>query len=133
MTHFGLICPAETGHLNTMLPLGRELQQRGHQVTLFGIPDAQPKTQVAGLNFWAIGESDYPLGTSAEIFTQLGELSGLAALQCTISWIQKAATMFFKEAPEAIKKSGVEALLVEQVSREGEAVAEFLNIPFITV
>lgn len=28
MTHFGILCPAKTGQLNTMLPLERELQQR---------------------------------------------------------------------------------------------------------
>jgi UDP:flavonoid glycosyltransferase YjiC (YdhE family) len=49
MTHFGIICPAETGHLNTMLPLGRELQRRGHRVTLIGFLDAQAKTLAAGL------------------------------------------------------------------------------------
>jgi len=25
MTHFGIICPAGTGHLNVMIPLGNEL------------------------------------------------------------------------------------------------------------
>ena len=133
MTHFGLICPAETGHLNTMLPLGQELHKRGHQVTLFGIPDAKPKTVAAGLDFWAIGESEYPSGTTAQLFAQLGELSGLAALRCTISWIKKGAAMFFREAPEALKNAGVEALLVDQVSSEGAIVAEFLDIPFVTV
>lgn len=35
MTHFGIICPAAIGHLNPMCALGRELQRRGHRVTLF--------------------------------------------------------------------------------------------------
>lgn len=34
MTHYGLMCPASTGHWNTILPLGKELQQRGHRVNL---------------------------------------------------------------------------------------------------
>jgi UDP:flavonoid glycosyltransferase YjiC (YdhE family) len=33
MTHFGIICPAATGHINTMFPLAHALQQRGHQIT----------------------------------------------------------------------------------------------------
>ena len=37
MTHFGIICPGSTGHTNTITPLGYELQQRGHRVTLFGV------------------------------------------------------------------------------------------------
>lgn len=66
MTHFGMICPASTGHLNTMLPLGKELQNRGHQVTLFAFSDAQPKTLAAGLEFRAIGESQFPSGGMSE-------------------------------------------------------------------
>lgn len=67
MTHFGLICPSSTGHLHTMLPLGQELKRRGHRVTLVGILDSQPKTLAAGLEFRAIGESDFPTGATAEI------------------------------------------------------------------
>jgi UDP:flavonoid glycosyltransferase YjiC (YdhE family) len=29
-----------------MLPLGKELQKRGHRVTLIGVVDAKPKTLV---------------------------------------------------------------------------------------
>jgi MGT family glycosyltransferase len=133
MTHFGIICPAAAGHLNPMTTLGRELQQRGHRVTLFGILDAQPKTLAAGLDFWAIGEAEFPAGATAQLFAQLGNLSGLAALRYTISWMQKDAAMFLQEAPKALKSAGVEALLVDQTSPEGGTVAEFLNIPFITV
>ena len=43
MTHFGAICPAATGHLNPMTALGRELQRRGHRVTVLGMPDAETK------------------------------------------------------------------------------------------
>ena len=50
-----------------MFPLGRELQLRGHRVTLFGVLDAQPKTLQAGLEFRAIGESEFPVGRSHNI------------------------------------------------------------------
>lgn len=51
MTHYGLICPAASGHLNPMTTLGYELKKQGHRVTLIGVPDAQPKAQAAGLEF----------------------------------------------------------------------------------
>ncbi|BBD66902.1 glycosyl transferase family protein [Nostoc commune NIES-4072] len=133
MTHFGLICPAATGHLNPMTTLGHELKKRGHRVTLFGILDAQSKTLAAGLEFWAIGESEFPRGVMAQLFAQLGKLSGLAALRYTIAWIEKMAAMFLREAPQALKEAGVEALLVDQVSPEGGTIAEFLGIPFVSV
>ncbi|HEY9708254.1 MAG TPA: glycosyltransferase, partial [Oculatellaceae cyanobacterium] len=133
MTHFGLITLTAAGHLNPMTTLGREIQQRGHRVTLFGILDAQPKTLAAGLNFWAIGESEYPVGAMAKSFAQLGELSGLGAMRYTISLIQQSAITLLQEAPAAIKEAGVEALLIDQVSPGGGSVADFLDIPFITV
>ncbi|QMS90816.1 glycosyltransferase [Nostoc edaphicum CCNP1411] len=133
MTHFGLICPATTGHLNTMLPLGKELQKRGHRVTLFGILDAKSKTLAAELEFQAVGEFEFPTGAIAESITQLGKLSGLAALQYTVNFLKDQAAAMLRDAPSAVKQAGVEALLVDQVSPEGGSVAEFLGIPFITV
>ena len=133
MTHFGIICPGTTGHLNTMFPLGRELQLRGHRVTLFGVLDAQPKTLQAGLEFRAIGESEFPRGAIAQHLTHLGKLSGLSASQYTLNVLKQTAAVMLRDAPTAIKDAGVEALLVDQISLEGGTVAEFLKIPFITV
>jgi len=133
MTHFGLICPSSTGHLHTMLPLGQELKRRGHRVTLLGILDSQPKTLAAGLEFQAIGESDFPPGATKDLFTQLGKLNGLKALQYTIKWIANTDEIYLRDAPEVIKTAGIEALLVDQASSAGGTIAEYLNIPFISV
>ncbi len=132
MTHFGIICPAAIGHLNPMCVLGRELQRRGHQVTLFGIPDVQPKVMRSGLDFWVIGEAEFPTGSLEQKYKQLGELSGLAGFKFTIDWMQQEAALLFAEAPAALTAAGIEALLVDQVS-VGGTIADFLNLPFITV
>jgi zeaxanthin glucosyltransferase len=133
MAHIGLLCPAETGHLNTMLPLGQELQQRGHRVTFFGIVDAQSKVLAAGLEFRSIGEVEFPVGSSDRLFAELGKLSGLAALRYTIDWIGKSAAVFLNDGPTVLKDEQIEALLVDQISPEGGTVAEFLDIPFVTI
>jgi MGT family glycosyltransferase len=133
MTHFGILCPPATGHLNPIITLGYELQNRGHHVTLFGVIDVQSKAVAAGLNFKAIGESEYPGGSVAQVLTRLGELNGLAALQYTINYYRQGATIVLRDAPKAIKEAGVQALLIDQSTLEGGTVADFLNIPFITV
>ena len=133
MVHLGLLCPAETGHLNTMLPLGQEMQRRGHRVTFFGVIDAQPKVLAAGLEFQSIGEAEFPAGSTEELFIELGNLSGLAALRYTLDWIEKSAALFFKDGPVALKDAKIEALLVDQIAPEGGIVAEFLDIPFVTI
>ena len=133
MTHFGLICPTSTGHLNTMLPLGKELQKRGHRVTFIGALDTKPKILAAGLEFRAIGEAEFPSGAIAQSLTNLGKLSGIAAMKYTISLLKESAVVMLRDAPNVIKEAGVEALLIDQVSPGGAAVAEFLDIPFVTV
>ncbi|MBN3871366.1 MAG: glycosyltransferase [Nostoc sp. JL33] len=133
MTHFGILCPAAIGHLNPMCALGRELQRRGHRVTLFHMPDVQTKVQKAGLEFYTIGEAEFPLGSLEPMYKNLGEMSGLPALRFTISWLEKETVMLFREVPEALSKVGIEALLVDQVTPAGGTIADFVNIPFVTV
>ncbi|BAY24223.1 glycosyl transferase family protein [Calothrix sp. NIES-2100] len=134
MTHFGILSPgAATGPLNTMLPLGQELQRRGHRVTLFGNLDTQSKVLAAGIEFSPIGEQDFLVGSSAAALAKLGQLRGLAALQYTIELIKQISAVTLRDAPAAMKAAGVEALLVNQSSIEGGTIADFLGIPFVTV
>lgn len=133
MTHFGIICPAATAHLNPMTALGNELHRRGHQVTVIGVPDAQPITSAAGLEFFPILESEYPAGSTVESLAKLGELSGLAALRDVFKISQESCALFLQHAPQAIKAAGVEVLLIDEATPGGVTVAEYLNIPFITV
>jgi zeaxanthin glucosyltransferase len=133
MTHFGIICPASTGHLNTMIPLGSELLHRGHQVTVFNFLDAKAKTLASELEFQPFAEEEFPAGSFVEILTQRGKLSGIAALRHSFKEVEKTSTAILREAPIAIKKAGVEALLIDQVSLEGGTIADFINIPYITI
>ena len=132
MTHFGIIYPPASGHLNPMTALGRELQRRGHQVTVLGTLDVQSKALAAGLEFRAIAESEYPLRSTAQMSVQLGQLNGLAALRYTISLYKDFTAVLLRDIPKAIKEAGVEALLIDE-SILASAVAEFLHIPFVTV
>jgi MGT family glycosyltransferase len=133
MTHFGVICPNSIGHLNAMLCLGQELQQRGHQITFFGTPDTQAKIQTAGWGFQVIGEEEFPVGSMANSFAKLGKLRGLAALQYTIQLLKQGTIVRLRDTPELIKKAGIEALLVDQVTSEGGTIAEYVGIPFVTI
>lgn len=133
MTHFGIICPASTGHLNPMTTLGYELQRRGHRVTVVGVLDAQKKAESAGLDFKAIAPSELPHGTTGQVFDELGKLSGFAALRYTINSIQGVTNFFLQQAPKVIKDAGIDALLVDQFSPAGGTIAQHLDIPFVSV
>ncbi|MEG4281275.1 hypothetical protein QUA62_28005 [Microcoleus sp. MON1_C1] len=133
MTHFGILCPAANGHLNPMTTLGSELLRRGHRVTVFNFLDAQATTLASGLEFQPLAEDEFPAGSMTEGLAQLGKLSGLTAFRYTIKLMTQVSDILLSQAPATIKKAGVEALLVDQVSPEGGTMADFLNLPFITV
>lgn len=133
MTHIGLLCPSASGHLNPMTTLGHELHQRGHRVTLVGPLDAQAKTLAAGLEFQVMGEAEFPLGVTQQALAKLGQLSGLAAFRYTIALFQQITTSLLKDAPAAIKSAGIEFLIIDQTSFGGSTVAQFLDLPFVSV
>ena len=130
---FGLLCPPGTGHLHNFAALGYELRQRGHQVTLLGLPDTEAYATAADLNFEPIGVAEYPPGSTARSQKRLGELNGIPALLYTIDLFRQGTKTVLKDVPPAIKRAGVEFLLIDQVLLEGSTIAEYTNLPFITI
>jgi zeaxanthin glucosyltransferase len=133
MKHFGILCPPGTGHLNPMSALGFELRQRGHRVTMFGLPDVEPYATAAQIDFYAIGVAKYPLGSVKRSQERLGKLNGIPALLYTIELFRQGTEAFLDNIPTACQEVGVEALLIDQVLLEGSTIAEYLKLPFITV
>lgn len=132
MSHFGIICPATSGHLNPVISVGQTLQKRGHRVTLLGVADVEAKALWAGFDFYKIGAAEYPLGGVAQQAAQQGKLSGLEALSFTIKWATQATDILLREAPSVIQKAGIDALIVDQMSLAGGSIADYLGIPYVT-
>ena len=133
MTHYGLLCPAASGHLLPMTTLGHALRQRGHRVSLIGIADAEERVRAAELEFVPIGRDAYPAGCTQQLFNRLGELSGAAVFRATLDHFQRSTAMLLQEAPAALRGHGVEALLVDQTSFGGATVAHALDLPLVSV
>jgi zeaxanthin glucosyltransferase len=122
MTHIGIICLQATGHLNTVFPLARELQQRGHTITIFSGPEAQVKTQTAGFNFCEV----YSPNSSPQ-------LKGFANIKNTLEQFALIAETRLQKTPAMLKEQGVDALLVDLSVFEGGTIADYVRIPYITI
>lgn len=116
-----------------MTTLGHALRQRGHRVSLIGIPDAEDRVLAAGLEFVSIGKADYPAGSTRQLFNRLGELSGAAAFRATVEYFQRSTAMLLQEAPAALRAHDVDGLIVDQTSFGGATVAHRLDLPFVSV
>ena len=133
MTRFGLFCPPAVGHLNPMCALALELQRRGHIVVLFGVPDALAKVSSLNLTTLEIGTFDYPKGSIDSAYKTLGKLTGKAGLKFSINFFRRETQMLFREAPQAIRKAKIDVLIIDQISSSMATVADYLDLPFVTV
>jgi len=131
--HLGIICPPVPGHVNPFLALGRELQRRGDRVTVFQMPDLEASVRAEQIDFVPIGARDHPAGSLPHSLTELGRLSGLAALRFTVRAVAKTTEMICRDAPSAVRDAGVDMLLVDQTEPAGGSVAEHLGKPFVTL
>ncbi|WP_414583425.1 glycosyltransferase [Scytonema sp. PCC 10023] len=135
MTHFGILCLEATGHLNTIFPLGRELQRRGHCVTVFSSAGAQTKAQAADFNLCDIySATDFKSGREAQTLPAKAEKPrALANIRDTLQRFAHMAQTRLQQAPAIIKQHGVEVLLVDLSVFEGGTIADHLNLPYVTV
>lgn len=131
MRHFGVLSFPWKGHLYPLTALGRELVRRGHEVTVFQIPDVATLVQAAGLGFCEIGRSAFAAGTLRTLDMQQSKLQGFAALRFVYQRFAQNAAMLLRDAPQAIRAAGIDALLVDQAELAGGTVAERLHLPFI--
>jgi zeaxanthin glucosyltransferase len=133
MAHIGVLVPGALGHLNPTSCLGRELQARGHRVTIFQVLDLEEKVRRTGLDFQPIGEPQFPRGAYNDLLTHLGTLKGLPALRYTIWFFTFRSAMLFANGPKLIRSLGVDFLLVDEVDPAGATIAEYLRLPYVTL
>lgn len=116
-----------------MCALALELQRRGHTVIFFGVPDAVAKLANLNLTISEIGTFDYPKGSIDAAYRTLGKLTGKAGLEFTINLFKRETQMLFREAPQAIREANIEVLIIDQISLSMATVADYLDLPFVTV
>lgn len=132
MTHFGILCPTASGHINSILPLGKELQKRGHRVTCFLTLDGEEAVKASGLEFQAIAPDRYPKGTSRRNLAEIGQLTGLAAVRRTVQLVADGTETAFQYLPDEFRRLGIDAVIADQLSAAAGTIAEKLEIPFVS-
>jgi MGT family glycosyltransferase len=133
MIRFGSLCSPLSGHLNPTIALCHELKARGHEVTLLSTADAQSKANEAGINFVAIGELKFPMGSIKKELKRIGEISGFYATIHTLDLYKRLTKVMLAYAPEKIRQTQVDALIIDQSLLEGSTIAELLKLPFVTL
>ena len=130
--HFGVLSFAGTGHLNPLMSLARELVLRGHKVTFFDKPKAEALMRDAGFDFVPVAEKDNS-GKEITSFNERSMWSEISATRSGLARIQHDVERFLEEAPAAVSRAGVNALLIDEIALAGPTVAQLLRLPYFII
>ena len=130
----GLISLPLSGHLNPFLALARTLKTRGHHPVYFGVPDCAFVAQAAGIDFISHSEKEFPLGAVAETWGPVASMHGMEVLAYAFKTIHvKLLEATFRHLPEAVRQSGVEALILDPIYFFVELVSKGLHLPYVNL
>lgn len=133
MAHFGLLCYQGAGHLNPLIGLSQELVSRGHHVSFFLPAELESRIRRHGLGFFPIDVSGieakrHRAGTAVQSASEWRE-----DLDAKIGRFDQEIGVYIREYLAAISASGVDALLMGEITLAGPTVAEMLQIPYFVV
>jgi MGT family glycosyltransferase len=134
MAHFGVLSYRGAGHLNPMTALARRLVARGHRVTLFQHPALEQQARRQGVEFFPIDVSG-PQGHSDDAPTQrsCSTTHSLTDFRSRLDRIACDMKGFLREYLRAIRATGVDTLLLGEISLTGPTVAEMLGLPYFVI
>ena len=125
-SHFGVLSYGGPGHLNSLLALSRRLVDRGHRVTFFQRAELEARVREYGLEFSTIGAAR-PLAERRH------SRSGVADLRYRIKRINDEMGAFLRDAPDAIGRSGINALIIDEIALVGPTIAQMLKLPYALI
>src|SRR5258708_12085349 len=103
------------GHLNPMTTLARKLKARGHDVVFISVLDTEPYVRAAQLPFIPYCEKEMPLESVHQTTDQSSKLQGQGALEFAIRSVGRGLESSFRNLPQTLLETRVDALVLDQV------------------
>jgi MGT family glycosyltransferase len=131
--HIAGFCETSASHIKNMAAIGRELMRRGHRFTLFHYPQMEreiTKQEITFAPLWmpdsqSVSEGAIPYPIDSD---QMG-----VSLKNFLSFAKESARLVCENAPDALRTSKVDAVLVDMSQPAAATVAEHLKLPYITI
>ena len=128
MAHFGVLSYKGSGHLNPLMALSRQLMDRGHRVTFFLHPEWEQQVRQQGLEFYPM---DVPHSSTMQKKTE--PTTRIGKIRMALHRIAAEMEAFLSAYPPAIQATGVNTLIMGEISLTGPTVAEILQLPYFIV
>lgn len=131
MARIAMVVPAWSGHLNPMTTLARQLNLRGHEISILSFPEARERVHRKGLQFELLDEKTFPDGEWERRTRALSVLSGFAAARYTIDWLGDIAAVMLESLPVVLAREKFDGLVMDQVCYGAETGAEAERTPVV--
>lgn len=131
--HFGVLSFTGTGHVNPLIALSQELRTRGHKVTFFEKPKIADRVRHAGLDFVPLNGDNHLSKPTPPPAANSGIWSDISTLRFNLKRVANDIEMFIRTAPLTLRRSGVDALIINEVALTGPTIAELLCLPYFII
>jgi zeaxanthin glucosyltransferase len=133
LSHFALIAPPFHSHIRALEAVADILVARGHRATLFHQEDVRALIRSDKLGFHPLGKSTHPPGSLTATLAHAARPGGPFGILRLVHDGSRATAMLCREAPDALRRLGVDAVIADQMEPAGGLVAESLKLPFVSV
>jgi hypothetical protein len=90
----------------------------------------EPLVRAANLPFVSFGAKEFSVDKASEMIALFGRLKGEEALQCTVSTIAAITEVQWKQFPDLLSSTGVDALVLDNYDFYGEVIPMHLGMPY---
>ena len=133
MEHFAILAPPFPSHIRALEVLAGELIDHGHLVTLIHQQGTQLFLSDRRINFVVVGALTHQVGTLDAIVRRVANPDGIFGLRAVIADVAASTAMLCKEVPDLIKPLGITVIIADQMEAAGGLIAQYLQLPFVSV
>lgn len=133
MAHFGVLCYQGAGHLNPLIAFSRELVSRGHRVTFFLPREFETQIREQGLDFFPIAVLEEEPAHSDRGIAPRSRSEWTESTRAKLSRLDEEIGLYIREYLAAIGATGVNTLLMGEITLAGPTVAEIMRTPYFVV
>jgi MGT family glycosyltransferase len=108
------------------------LKDRGHRVTFFEKPKIKDRVRQAGFEFVPIGAPNSSSKGEKRV-DDAAPRSELSTLRFNLERITRDLETYLGETPSALRRAGVDALLINEIALTGPTVAQITRLPHFII
>jgi zeaxanthin glucosyltransferase len=127
------MAPPFHSHIRALEAVADILVSRGHRATLLHQEDVRSLIRSEKLGFHALGEATHPPGSLSATLAHAVRPGGPLGILRLVHDGSRATAMLCRDAPDAVRRLGIDAVIADQMEPAGGLVAESLKLPFVSV